>query len=78
MISMGNLLFESGHSNNAIKYFEQALNQSPKDIQALMGLANAYYENNHAKESIEYYKKVLLIDNQLPDIYYNLADALYI
>lgn len=32
MISMGNLLFESGHSNNAIKYFEQALNYNPNEI----------------------------------------------
>ena len=44
MISMGNLLSESGHANNAVKYFEQALNYNPKEIQALIGVANAYYE----------------------------------
>ena len=37
MISMGNLLFESGHANNAIKYFEQALNYNPKDPHILIG-----------------------------------------
>lgn len=32
MISMGNLLFESGHAKNACKYFQQALNHNPKEI----------------------------------------------
>jgi len=44
MISMGNLLFESGHGANSCKYFEQALSINPNEIQALIGLANALYE----------------------------------
>ena len=41
---MGNLLSESGHANNAVKYFEQALNYNPNEIQALIGVANAYVD----------------------------------
>jgi len=55
MISMGNLLFESGHAKNACKYFHQALNYNPKEIQALIGIANALYDLGEAQESVQYY-----------------------
>ena len=42
---MGNLLFESGYSKNAIKYFMQALKINPKEMQAIVGIANAYYDS---------------------------------
>jgi tetratricopeptide (TPR) repeat protein len=45
IILMGNLLFESGYSKNAIKYFMQALKINPKEMQAIVGIANAYYDS---------------------------------
>jgi len=32
LVSMGNLLFETGHSRTAAKYHEQALAYNPKEI----------------------------------------------
>ena len=32
LVSMGNLLFETGHSKTAAKYHQQALKYSPKEI----------------------------------------------
>ena len=32
LVTMGNLLFDSGHFQNAIKYHEQALKYSPNEI----------------------------------------------
>jgi len=78
MISMGNLLFESGHANNACKYFQQALNHNPKEIQALIGIANALYDLGEAQEAIEYYQRVIEIDEEIADVYYNLANAQYL
>ena len=42
---MGNLLFETGHAEEAIKYHKQALNINDKELQALIGLGNAYYDS---------------------------------
>ena len=38
LVSMGNLLFETGNSKDASKYHQQALMYNPKEIQALIGL----------------------------------------
>ena len=52
MIALGNLLFESGHAKTAAKYFQQALIYNPKEIQALIGLANTLYDMGEPKEAI--------------------------
>jgi tetratricopeptide (TPR) repeat protein len=59
IILMGNLLFESGYSKNAIKYFMQALKINPKEMQAIVGIANAYYDSGQTEKAIEYYKKAI-------------------
>ena len=72
---MGNLLFESGHPKNACKYFDQAVNNNPQEVQGLIGYANALYEMGDVDKSIEFYNRVILIDNEIADVYYNLANA---
>jgi tetratricopeptide (TPR) repeat protein len=59
---MGNLLFETGHADNAIKYHLQALKFNEKELQALIGLGNAYYDTGKPEDAIKYYKKALEID----------------
>ena len=75
---MGNLLFESGHAKNACKYFEHALNINPNEIQALIGIANAYYDMEDSDKAIEFYNKVIKIDDEIADVYYNMANAYYL
>lgn len=41
---MGNLLFETGRADKAIKYHKQALKYNEGELQALIGLGNAYYD----------------------------------
>jgi cytochrome c-type biogenesis protein CcmH/NrfG len=41
---MGNLLFESGHARHALKYHQQALKFNPKELHAIVGIANALYD----------------------------------
>lgn len=45
LVSMGNLLFESGHAEDAIRYHKQALAINEKELQALIGLGNAFYDS---------------------------------
>ena len=52
LVAMGNLLFSTGHSRQAIKYYNKALKFNPKDVHALTGLANTYYDLNKTHEAI--------------------------
>jgi tetratricopeptide (TPR) repeat protein len=44
LVSMGNLLFETGNAEQAIKYHQQALKYNGKELHALIGLGNAFYD----------------------------------
>jgi tetratricopeptide (TPR) repeat protein len=44
LVTMGNLLFETGRADKAIKYHKQALKYNEGELQALIGLGNAYYD----------------------------------
>ena len=52
---MGNLLFEVGNADHAIKYHLQALSFNDKELQALIGLGNAYYDTGKPDEAVNYY-----------------------
>lgn len=41
-------------------------------------MANACYEVRDTEKSIEYYKRVIEIDPEIADVYYNLANAQYL
>ena len=56
---MGNLLFETNHPENAIKYHLHALKYNENEIQALIGVANAYYDIAQPGDAIKYYKKAV-------------------
>jgi tetratricopeptide (TPR) repeat protein len=44
----------------------------------LIGLANALYDMGEPKEAVKYYKRAIDIDDGISDVYYNLANALYL
>jgi len=49
---MGNLLFETGHSEDSIKYYKYALNINDKDLSAIIGIANAHYDLKNMLKAI--------------------------
>ena len=59
LVSMGNLLFETGHSEEAIRYHKQALSVNDKELQALIGLGNAFYDSQRPEEAVLFYRKAL-------------------
>jgi tetratricopeptide (TPR) repeat protein len=78
LVTMGNLLFETGNPGQSIKYHKRALKYNPKDIQALIGLGNALYEAGEPANAIKYYKKAIEQDETLSDVHYNLGNAMYL
>jgi tetratricopeptide (TPR) repeat protein len=44
----------------------------------LIGIANAKYEIGEAEDAISFYERALEIDNDIADVYYNLANAQYL
>jgi len=78
LVTMGNLLFETGSPSQSIKYHKRALKFNPKDIQALIGLGNALYEAGEPATAIDYYKKAIDQDETLSDVHYNLGNAMYL
>ena len=78
LVTMGNLMFETGRPSQSIKYHKRALKYNPRDIQALIGLGNSLYENGEPKSAIEYYKEAIKIDKTLSDVHYNLGNAMYL
>jgi tetratricopeptide (TPR) repeat protein len=59
LVSFGNLLFETGNAENAIKYHQQALKYNEKELQALIGLGNAYYDTGAPETAVKYYRLAL-------------------
>lgn len=59
---MGNLLFESGHARHALKYHQQALKFNPKELHAIVGIANALYDLEEPQSSIKYYQQAVEIN----------------
>lgn len=75
---MGNLCFEIERPEKAITYHLRALRISPNELQALIGLGNAYYDACKPEDAIATYIKALTFDNNIPDVHYNLANALFL
>jgi tetratricopeptide (TPR) repeat protein len=61
-----------------VPYYEQALKFNAKEIYALIGLANALYDLNEPLKAIDHYLTALQIDDNLPDVHYNLANAYFL
>lgn len=59
---MGNLLFETGHAEEAIRYHKQALAVNDRELQALIGLGNAFYDSQRPVEAVTYYRMALALD----------------
>ena len=59
LITWGNLCFEVGKSDKAIKYHLAALKNSPQEVHAFIGLGNAYYDIEKPMDAIGYYARAL-------------------
>ena len=59
LITMGNLCFEIERPEKAIPYHQRAIQISPKELKAYIGLGNANYDACNYNDSIYAYEKAL-------------------
>lgn len=61
--------------NEMLNYYQERLNNNPKDHQALAGVADSYFGLQRYREAIEYYKKAIELDSKDVDSYNDLGLA---
>lgn len=58
-----------------IKLTQQAVDSDPKNLQALVGLANLYYDTGNFSNAITYYERALAINPNDPNILTDLGTS---
>jgi predicted O-linked N-acetylglucosamine transferase (SPINDLY family) len=68
---------EKGRLDEAITFYQEALQLNPNFVEAYNNLGSALQENGRFEEAITYYKKALQLNPNVPVAYYNLGSALH-
>lgn len=61
--------------NEMLNYYQERLNNNPKDLQAMAGVADSYFGLQRYREAAEYYKKAIELDPKDVDSYNDLGLA---
>jgi tetratricopeptide (TPR) repeat protein len=61
------------HVTEQIGLMKSRLEANPRDLEALIGLANSFYDAGKFKEAIEYYARAVEIDPKNPDVLSDLG-----
>lgn len=80
-LSLADKFFEIGSTYNAVKYYEEALNQNPEKTFINIRLADGYYALRDYKSANKYYKVLVDMDRQKKEdlsswYYYALTEKL--
>ncbi len=67
------LFQESGNSEKAIEWYEEALRRDPLYVKALIGLSNTYHRDNRDTDAAAALERALEIDMRNADALYNLG-----
>jgi tetratricopeptide (TPR) repeat protein len=74
-INLGTILQEKGQMNDAIKYYEKALELKPKNAVVHYNLGSAYHKTGQLEKAITFYERTIQL-NPSPSAYNNLGSAL--
>ncbi len=74
--NLGNLLYDIGQIDNAIKYHNIGIELDKNNINSMLGLGLAYSNKGMNNKSIDIYKSALRLDKNNSNIIYNLATSL--
>ena len=74
--NLGNALWESGKTEEAIDHCEQALRLEPDFAEAHNNLGNALWQSGKIEEAIAHYEQALRIEPNFADAHYNLGNVL--
>lgn len=67
------ILYAKKHDKLAIAYYNNAININPKSTEAFYGLAMYYQESGDLKNAIRNYEKIIEVDPNYKNAYYNLG-----
>jgi tetratricopeptide (TPR) repeat protein len=72
-VDLGNFLFDSGKFEEAITYYEKALNINAKEADVLVDAGVSHFNLGRFKEAEGYFRKALAINDKHPNALYNLG-----
>jgi tetratricopeptide (TPR) repeat protein len=61
-IELGNLYYDAGHFDDAIKWYEDALKLKPRDVNLITDLGVCYYNVNQPDKALDAFNRSLKID----------------
>lgn len=72
----GDVLFDAGRFNDAIKFYDKALDEDIENIDALVGIGDALRELGNYEEAMECYEEALDIDDEDAELWFNRGEIL--
>jgi Flp pilus assembly protein TadD len=75
-INRGNQMMDSGRFGDAVKAYEKALTQDPKNVNVLVDLGTCYRELGKFKKAVEQFRTAIKIDPSNPNGHRNLGVVL--
>ncbi len=73
LIELGNIAFEVGDMEEALKRYEAVAAIDPMCVEAHYNLANIYFKQQKYAVAIRYFERCIALDPEFPESYYNLG-----
>ena len=78
LINQGAMLMSREKYEDAIKYFENAVAESPKFIECYINLGNAYASIEDYDKATDAYKKAMILDSNNVEVLFALGNLTYL
>ena len=77
LIESGNAAFEAERYDDAVFFYEKALEQKSDCVEAIYNIANIYFKQKKFAAAIRYFHRCIDHDPDFPESYYNLGVVYY-
>lgn len=77
LIEFGNLCYEHEKLDEALKYYDRAVEIQADCVEALYNVANIHFKAKRYAVSIRYFQQCIELDPEFPEAYYNLGLLYY-
>ncbi|MEQ9366465.1 MAG: tetratricopeptide repeat protein, partial [Leptospirales bacterium] len=77
LIEFGNLCYEHEKLDDALLYYDRAVEIQPDCVEALYNVANIHFKAKRYAAAIRYFQQCIELDPDFPEAYYNLGLLYY-